>query len=44
MVAGNWLMRGRLVETLESDKVVADALQVAAEFAAQIEEIDRRKA
>ncbi|MBS1165431.1 MAG: amidohydrolase [Proteobacteria bacterium] len=44
MVAGNWLMRGRLVETLESDKVVADALQVAAEFTARIEEIDRRKA
>lgn len=44
MVAGNWLMRGRLVETLESDKVVADALQVAAEFTARIEEIDRRRA
>ena len=37
-------MRARLVETLESDKVVADALQVAAEFTARIEEIDRRRA
>ena len=44
MVAGKWLMRDRAVMTLEQDKVVADALQVAADFNARIQEIDRKKA
>ena len=35
MVAGKWLMRDRTVTTLEQDKVVADALQVAADFNAR---------
>jgi cytosine/adenosine deaminase-related metal-dependent hydrolase len=43
MVAGKWLMRERAVHTLEEQKVIADALQVAAEFNARIERIDRRK-
>lgn len=43
MVAGQWLMRAREVTTLEADKVLADALQVAGEFNARIEEIDRTK-
>jgi cytosine/adenosine deaminase-related metal-dependent hydrolase len=41
MVAGRWLMRDRDVLTLETPRVVADALQVAGEFNARIEEIDR---
>ena len=41
MVAGRWLMRGRQVLTLEAPQVLADALQVAAEFNARIEAIDR---
>jgi hypothetical protein len=36
-------MRDRSVLTLERDKVMADALQVAREFNARIEEIDRRR-
>ncbi|WEX10616.1 amidohydrolase [Chelativorans sp. AA-79] len=44
MVAGRWLMRDREVLSLEAPKVIADALQVAGEFNARIEEIDRRKA
>jgi cytosine/adenosine deaminase-related metal-dependent hydrolase len=43
MVAGEWVMRDRSVLTLERDKVMADALQVAREFNARIEEIDRRR-
>jgi hypothetical protein len=42
-VAGKWLMRERAVHTLEERRVIADALQVAAEFNARIERIDRRK-
>ena len=43
MVAGQWLMRDRAVQTLEERRVIADALQVAGEFNARIERIDRRK-
>lgn len=42
MVAGRWLMRDRQVETLEQPKIMADALQVAARFKAEMREIDRR--
>ncbi|WP_116134168.1 amidohydrolase family protein [Tropicimonas sp. IMCC34043] len=42
MVAGRWLMRDRMVETLEPEKVLADALQVARRFRAKIEEIDKQ--
>lgn len=42
MVAGRWLMRARQVESLEQAKVMADALQVAARFKAEMQEIDRR--
>lgn len=41
MVGGRWLMRDREVETLESAKIVADALQVATDFNARIIELDR---
>lgn len=40
MVAGQWLMRGREVKTLERRKVMRDALQVAAEFKAEMARID----
>lgn len=40
MVAGRWLMRDRSVETLEPARVVADAMQVAATFKAEMREID----
>ncbi len=43
MVAGRWLMRERAVTTLETPKIMADALQVAGEFNARIEEIDRSR-
>ncbi|MBD3626229.1 MAG: amidohydrolase [Rhodobacteraceae bacterium] len=41
MVAGQWLMRDRQVSTLDADKALADALQVASRFKARIVEIDR---
>lgn len=44
MVAGRWLMRDRQVATLEPAQVLADALQVAAQFRAEMAEIDRRQA
>ncbi|MEO3384670.1 amidohydrolase [Mesorhizobium sp. CAU 1741] len=40
MVAGQWLMRGREVVTLERRKVLRDALQVAAQFKAEMTRID----
>ena len=40
MVAGRWLMRGRIVLTLERKKVMRDALQVAAAFKAEMARID----
>jgi cytosine/adenosine deaminase-related metal-dependent hydrolase len=40
MVAGQWLMRGREVLTLERRKVMRDALQVAAAFKAEMARID----
>lgn len=40
MVAGRWLMRGRIVLTLERRKVMRDALQVAAAFKAEMARID----
>ncbi|MHA3979347.1 amidohydrolase family protein [Halovulum sp. GXIMD14794] len=41
MVAGQWLMQDRQVSTLDADKALADALQVANQFKARIAEIDR---
>jgi cytosine/adenosine deaminase-related metal-dependent hydrolase len=41
MVAGAWLMQDRQVRTLDAAQCLADALQVATEFNARIEEIDR---
>ncbi|MFN4101422.1 MAG: amidohydrolase family protein [Pararhodobacter sp.] len=40
MVAGRWLMRDRVVATLEQPKVMADALQVAGAFKAEMAAID----
>ena len=40
MVAGRWLMRGREVTTLERQQVLADALQIADRFKAEIRAID----
>src|SRR5690606_26754512 len=40
MVAGRWLMRGREVLTLERTKALRDALQIAAEFKAEMARID----
>ncbi|WP_127105241.1 amidohydrolase family protein [Pararhodobacter zhoushanensis] len=42
MVAGNWLMRDRQVTTLEPAKVMADALQIAGQFQAEMAAIDAR--
>ncbi|UWQ96832.1 amidohydrolase [Rhodobacteraceae bacterium M385] len=44
MVAGNWLMRDRLVETLEPAAVLADANQVAGQFRSEIAAIDAARA
>src|SRR5690606_10256692 len=44
MVAGRWLMRERRVQTLESHRVVADALQIAGQFKAEMQHIDNGKA
>lgn len=40
MVDGRWLLRDRQMQTLESQKVVRDALQIADTFKARIAEID----
>ncbi|WP_236545373.1 amidohydrolase family protein [Tropicimonas marinistellae] len=40
MVAGRWLMEDRHVSTLDAEKVLSDALQVARRFNARIVEID----
>jgi len=40
MVAGRWLMRGRSVLTLDQNKVLRDAGQIAREFRAEITHID----
>jgi len=40
MVAGRWLMRDREVTTLERGQVLADALQIADRFKAEIRAID----
>ncbi|MCW1931708.1 amidohydrolase family protein [Pararhodobacter zhoushanensis] len=42
MVAGQWLMRDRQVTTLEPAKVMADALQIAGQFQAEMAAIDAR--
>ena len=44
MVAGRWLMRDRVVTTLEEPKVMADALQVAGQFRAEMAAIDATRA
>ncbi len=41
MVAGQWLMQNRHVQTIEADKALSDALQVARTFKAKIVEIDQ---
>lgn len=41
MVAGRWVMQDRTVETIDADKALADALQVAQQFKARIVEIDK---
>ena len=43
MVAGQWLMENRQVRTMDADKALADALQVARSFKARIIEIDKTK-
>jgi len=40
MVAGHWLMRDRAVTTLDADKTLADALQIARHFRARMHAID----
>lgn len=40
MVAGQWLMQDRETLTLEADKTLTDALQIARQFKARIVEID----
>jgi cytosine/adenosine deaminase-related metal-dependent hydrolase len=40
MVAGEWVMRGREVRTLERRKVMRDALQIARQFKAEMARID----
>ncbi|MCY4259241.1 MAG: amidohydrolase [Rhodobacteraceae bacterium] len=42
MVAGRWLMRDRTVLTLERDRVLRDAGQIAQEFRAEMTRIDHR--
>lgn len=41
MVAGRWLMQGRNVSTIDQDKALADALQVAAQFSDRIKDLDK---
>lgn len=41
MVAGKWLMRGRVVQTMEAAQVMADAAQVAGRFRGRMAQIDR---
>lgn len=41
MVAGRWLMRDRQTKTMDKNKVVADARQIARQFQAEMERIDR---
>ncbi|MDV3251274.1 amidohydrolase [Devosia sp. BK] len=41
MVAGRWLMRDRQIQTMDKNKVVADANQIARQFKAEMERIDR---
>ena len=40
MVAGRWLMRDRAVTTLDEEKTVADAKQIARQFKAEMARID----
>lgn len=42
MVAGRWLMRDRKVQTLDVGKTVADANQIARQFKAEMDRIDRQ--
>lgn len=41
MVAGKWLMQDRKVQTIDTDKTLSDALQVARKFKAKIVEINK---
>lgn len=41
MVAGRWLMRDRQIQTMDKNKVIADANQIARQFKAEMERIDR---
>ena len=40
MVAGKWLMRDRQVQTLDADKALRDAIQIANQFKAEMRQID----
>ena len=40
MVDGSWLMRDRMMQTIEPEKAVRDALQIASRFRSRIAEID----
>ena len=40
MVAGKWLMRDRQVQTLDADKALRDAIQIAKQFKAEMRQID----
>lgn len=42
MVAGRWLMRDRKVQTLDVGRTVADANQIARQFKAEMDRIDRQ--
>jgi cytosine/adenosine deaminase-related metal-dependent hydrolase len=44
MVDGNWLMRDRTPRTIEPQKAVRDALQIAGRFRSRIAEIDAARA
>ena len=41
MVAGRWLMKDRVVQTLEPKKVLRDAMQIATRFRAEMAAIDQ---
>ncbi|MDB5622845.1 MAG: amidohydrolase, partial [Devosia sp.] len=43
MVAGRWLMRNRLVQTLEPKKTLRDALQIAEAFKAHMTLLDEQR-
>jgi cytosine/adenosine deaminase-related metal-dependent hydrolase len=44
MVDGSWLMRDRAMRTIEPEKALRDALQIAGSFRSRIAEIDAARA